>query len=44
VPGGVVTTVGWLVTRRELSFIGTWGVKKEGVLIDVIEDIELKRK
>jgi hypothetical protein len=29
---------------RELSFIGTWGVKKEGVLIGVIEGIELKRK
>jgi hypothetical protein len=28
----------------EFSFIGTQGVKKEGVLINVIEGTELKRK
>jgi hypothetical protein len=37
--GGVATAMGWLATRRELSFIGKWGVKKVGVLVGVIEDI-----
>jgi hypothetical protein len=42
--GGVVTTAGWIATQRKLSIIGTWGVKKKGVLIGVIKGIELKMK
>jgi hypothetical protein len=42
--GGVVTTAGWIATQRKLSIIGTWGVKKKGVIIGVIKGIELKMK